>query len=129
MTNFQVFTILAPGDVRALEVANRAGQWISAPPKPGTFIVNVGDQLQAWTNDLYVSTRHRVMNYSGQERYSIPFFFSANWETVIEPIPELIKGDHVARYPSITAGKVCVKFCRMLQRVLMWFVRTRCTKI
>jgi isopenicillin N synthase-like dioxygenase len=62
----------------------RDGYWISAPPKKGCFIVNVGDQLQAWSNDLYVSTLHRVLNYSGQERYSVPFFFSANYETVIE---------------------------------------------
>jgi isopenicillin N synthase-like dioxygenase len=79
-----VFTVLAPGDVRALEVMSRDGYWISAPPKEGCFIVNVGDQLQAWSNDLYVSTLHRVLNYSGVERYSVPFFFSANFETVIE---------------------------------------------
>src|SRR6187402_2467703 len=79
-----VFTVLAPGDVRALEVLSRSGYWISAPPIDGCFIVNVGDQLQAWSNDLYVSTLHRVLNYSGVERYSVPFFFSANFETVIE---------------------------------------------
>lgn len=42
----QVFTILAPGEVRALEVLNKNGYWISAPPKKGCFVVNVGDQLQ-----------------------------------------------------------------------------------
>lgn len=36
-----VSTILAPDEVRALEVANRDGQWISAPPRPGCFIINV----------------------------------------------------------------------------------------
>lgn len=41
-----VFTVLAPGEVRALEVLNKNGQWVSAPPKPGCFIVNIGDQLQ-----------------------------------------------------------------------------------
>ncbi|KAK1456583.1 2OG-Fe(II)oxygenase [Colletotrichum melonis] len=101
-----VFTILAPGPVRALEVANKAGEWISAPPKPGTFIVNVGDQLQAFTNDLYISTRHRVMNYTGQERYAIPFFFSTNFETVIKPIPELLTGDQVAKNRQVSAGQV-----------------------
>lgn len=101
-----VFTILASGPVRALEVANKAGEWISAPPKPGAFIVNVGDQLQAFTNDLYISTRHRVMNYTGQERYAVPFFFSTNFETVIKPIPELITGNQLARYPEVTAGQV-----------------------
>lgn len=43
-----VLTFLAPGNVRALEVLNREGQWISAPPIEGTFVVNVGDQLQRY---------------------------------------------------------------------------------
>ncbi|KIV81242.1 hypothetical protein PV11_08668 [Exophiala sideris] len=73
-TDSEFFTILASGPVRALEVANKSGQWISAPPKAGTFIVNVGDQLQVFSNDLYVSTRHRVMNYTCEEQYSVPFF-------------------------------------------------------
>lgn len=113
----EVFTVLAPGSVRALEVANRQGQWISAPPRPGTFIVNVGDQLQAMTNNFYVSTRHRVMNYTGQERYSIPFFFSANWETVIQPLPELVAqgddGKQGSGFPHISAGKVCMRNFRV----------------
>jgi isopenicillin N synthase-like dioxygenase len=106
-----VFTVLAPGTVRALEVMNRDGQWISAPPRPGCFIVNVGDQLQSWTNDLYVSTRHRVQNFSGEERYSIPFFFSANFETVIEPIPELVGDGKAAKHSPLTAGKVSNILC------------------
>lgn len=102
----KVFTILAPGPVRALEVANKHNQWISAPPRRGAFIFNVGDQLQVYTNDLYISTRHRVMNYSGEERYAVPFFFLPNYETMIEPIPQLLTGHHTAKYPSIPAGQV-----------------------
>ncbi|KAL6413299.1 putative gibberellin 3-beta [Ilyonectria robusta] len=104
-TDSEFFTILAPGPVRALEVLNKSGKWVSAPPKQGTFIVNVGDQLQAVTNDLYISTRHRVMNYTGEERYAVPFFFSPNYETVIKPIPELITGAYVSNYPPVSAGK------------------------
>ncbi|RDW69867.1 hypothetical protein BP6252_08887 [Coleophoma cylindrospora] len=101
-----VFTILAPGDVPALEVLNRDGYWISAPPINGCFIVNVGDQLQRMTNNLYISTKHRVMNYSGKERYSVPFFFSVNWETVIEPIQELLQEGDSAEAANVTAGQM-----------------------
>ncbi|KAK1497214.1 2OG-Fe(II)oxygenase superfamily protein [Colletotrichum tamarilloi] len=116
-TDSEFFTILAPGPVRALEVVNKAGEWISAPPKPGTFIVNVGDQLQAFTNDLYISTRHRVMNYTGQQRYAIPFFFSTNFETVIKPIPELLTGDQVARNRQVSAGQMYKENMTSLHRI------------
>lgn len=33
-------------DVRALEVLNKNGYWVSAPPRKGCCIVNVGNQLQ-----------------------------------------------------------------------------------
>lgn len=71
--------------------------------------MNVGDQLQAVTNDLYISTRHRVLNYTGEERYAVPFFFSPKYETVIKPIPELITGAHVSNYPPVSAGKVSLE--------------------
>ncbi|KAF2653869.1 Clavaminate synthase-like protein [Lophiostoma macrostomum CBS 122681] len=69
-------------------------------------IVNIGDQLQSWTNGLYVSTFHRVLNYSGEERYSIPFFFSANFETVIKPIEKFVPAGSTVEYEDITAGEM-----------------------
>ncbi|KUL89330.1 hypothetical protein ZTR_03669 [Talaromyces verruculosus] len=105
-TDSEFFTVLAPGEVRALEVLNKNGQWVSAPPKPGCFIVNIGDQLQQWTNGYYISTFHRVLNYSGEERYSIPFFYSANFETVIKPIEKFVPPGTEIEYEDITAGEM-----------------------
>ena len=36
---------------------------------PGALICNIGDCLMRWTNDVYVSTPHRVVNPVGRERF------------------------------------------------------------
>ena len=54
-------------------VRNRQGIWIDSPYMKDSFVMNFGDMLQRWSNGLFVSTPHRVINTSGQERYSCPF--------------------------------------------------------
>ncbi len=49
MTDYGVLTILGQDDVGGLEVLTKDGQWIAAPPIPGTFVVNIGDMLETWT--------------------------------------------------------------------------------
>ena len=56
------------------------------PTYSGTFVVNLGDCLQAWTKGLYRATRHRVRHSTKTDRYSIPLFFEPSQECIIEPI-------------------------------------------
>ena len=44
-TDIEAFTILCQGTQPALQILNVEGQWIQAPPVPGTFVVNIGDML------------------------------------------------------------------------------------
>jgi len=110
-TDFEMFTILATDDIPALQVRNRQGNWIQAiPPMPGCFIVNVADFFQRLTNDLYISTPHRVKNeHPGpdgklRERYSIPFFFSINYDALVDTLPTCIDESRPKKYEPITAG-------------------------
>lgn len=103
-SDYECFTILSTDDVPALQVLNSAGQWIMAPPLPGCFIVNVGDLMARWTNGYFASTVHRAINRSGRSRYSIPFFFGTNSETLIEVLPTCSGPNRPARYPAITTG-------------------------
>jgi isopenicillin N synthase-like dioxygenase len=103
-TDYGNLTLLATDDVGGLEVRTRAGQWIEAPVVPGAFIVNIGDCLMRWTNDVYVSTPHRVVNRSERERYSIAFFYDPNPDAMVETIPSCVGEGEVVRYPPILAA-------------------------
>ena len=83
-TDFGVLTVLNQDNVGGLQVQNRDGEWIEAPPIEGTLIVNVADLLSRWTNGAYVSTPHRVINSSGRERLSLVLAFDPNPETLID---------------------------------------------
>ncbi len=84
-TDFGVLTLLLQDMNGGLQVQNRSGEWIEAPPIPGTLVCNIGDLLQLWTNDRFISTLHRVVNRSGKARYSIPVFFDPNSDTLVDP--------------------------------------------
>jgi isopenicillin N synthase-like dioxygenase len=103
-TDYGNLTLLATDEVGGLEVRTRAGQWIEAPVLAGAFIVNIGDCLMRWTNDVYVSTSHRVVNRSARERYSIAFFFDPNPEAMVETIPSCVREGEITRYPPILAA-------------------------
>ena len=108
-TDMECFTILANGGP-GLQVMNARDEWVEAPPIPGTFVVNVGDLLQAWTNGRFKSTMHRVVN-TGRERFSMPFFFAVDYEVIVEPLPQFVSETYPPRYEPIQAGHHIASFC------------------
>ena len=78
--------------------------WVEAPPVEGAFVVNIGDCLEAWTGGLFKATQHRVVNL-GKERYSLPLFFSVDFETKIQPLPEFSTEESRDRYPAFKSGE------------------------
>mgnify|MGYP000918287800 CR=1 FL=1 len=103
-TDYGNITLLATDAAGGLEVRRRDGTWLSAPPIPGTFIINIGDCLMRWTNDVYVSTPHRVVNRQGRERTSIAFFLDPNPDAVVEAIPGCVPAGASPLYPAIRAS-------------------------
>lgn len=104
-TDYGCVTLLATDGVGGLEVRTRDGQWIAAPHMPGTFICNIGDCLMRWTNDIYVSTPHRVVSPAGRERYSVAFFLDPNPDADIACLPGCATPDRPARYEPVRADR------------------------
>lgn len=101
-TDYGNLTLLATDGVAGLMVRTRAGEWIKAPTVPGALLCNIGDCLMRWTNDVYVSTPHRVVSPT-RDRYSVVFFLDPNPEALVACLPTCLE-DGVAKYPPVVAA-------------------------
>ncbi|KAJ0406732.1 hypothetical protein P43SY_004557 [Pythium insidiosum] len=85
-TDYGLITLLSTDDNPGLQIWHE-GRWIDVPPRQDAFIVNIGDMGERWTNGRFRSTRHRVVNVTGAERFSVPFFYEPNFTCRVECFP------------------------------------------
>lgn len=108
-TDYGSLTILLPqAGSHGLEIRATDGRWISVPPIPGAFVINIGDLMARWTNDRWVSTLHRVVNppeETGRERrQSFAFFHQPNWHAEISCLPSCLQDGGRAKYETVRSG-------------------------
>ena len=100
-TDYGFLTLLAQDRHGGLELKHRDGSWLSAPPRDGALVINLGDMFERLTRGRFRSAPHRVINRSGQPRLSFPLFFDPDFAATIEPLPTLASetARHVADAP------------------------------
>jgi isopenicillin N synthase-like dioxygenase len=76
------------GNEPGLEVLSQNGEWLSAPPVDGTFVVNFGNAFEAATEGAVKATVHRVKAPTRNDRYSIPFFMGLPLDLTVSHIRE-----------------------------------------
>jgi isopenicillin N synthase-like dioxygenase len=109
-TDYGAVTVLLPDAVPGLQVLSRQGEWVDVTAPAGAFVCNIGDLMQRWTNDRWISTMHRVVNpprevAAGNRRLSIPFFHQPNYDAPIECLPSCCGPDNPPRYRPVTSGQ------------------------
>jgi isopenicillin N synthase-like dioxygenase len=112
-TDWGSVTMLLQDESGGLEVRNTDGSWIRAKPIPGTFVVNLGDMMRRWTNDIYHSTLHRVLNQSNRDRYSVATFFNPNYFYNVQCLPTCLPERGEPRYAPCTVGEHITEMFRI----------------
>lgn len=110
-TDFGSLTLLMtenrPGGLQVMGLDER---WHDIVPLPGAFIVNIGDLMARWTNDIWRSTLHRVVNPPADagpdaRRLSIVYFHTPNYDAEVSCMETFLEKGHKAKYVPVLAGE------------------------
>ena len=105
-SDYGCLTMVCQKDIPGLQVLNKQeNRWLNVPVIEDSLIVNIGDMLQRWSNNTYMSTPHRVVNSSEYSRYSLAFFYDPNYDALLECIPSCRNQQSPALYPPMRAGE------------------------
>ena len=103
--DYEIFTTVWQSPQPGLQVKGVGGDWIEVTPIDGTFVINLGNLMQRWSNDLFLSRPHRVVNLTQEHRYSLVQFFGVDYDAAIDAFPTCKSEQNPARYPVISCGK------------------------
>jgi isopenicillin N synthase-like dioxygenase len=105
-TDYGCLTLLFTDGTPGLEVELPSKQWEKLTAKKNEIIVNFGDMLEIWSNKKIKAKPHRVLG-SNKERFSIPFFFNPQYDTVISESKNILAGEYLSqRYDATYIHKI-----------------------
>lgn len=108
-------TIVYQDDIGGLQVRSKDGRWLDISPREGILVVNIGDMLQAWSNDKLISSEHRVVLKQPAQRFSLAFFWSFEDEKEILAPDDVVGEGNVRMYTPFVSSDY-VKFRESTER-------------
>lgn len=87
-------------DVSGLQLFDRdKDEWVDVPVVENSIVLNVADMFARWSNDIFKSTPHRVVNVDmTRSRYSMPYFVDPGRNVMIKNLTNIPD-----KYPPISA--------------------------
>ncbi|XP_073156998.1 probable 2-oxoglutarate-dependent dioxygenase SLC1 [Henckelia pumila] len=96
-SDYGFLTLLLQDEVKGLQIHHR-DKWLTVKPVPGSFVVNVGDHLEIFSNGRYKSVLHRVLVNNTKYRVSVASLHSLPFTSTVRPSPKLISDGSPRRY-------------------------------
>ena len=93
-----LLSFILQDDQSGLEVQTKNGL-IPAAPIPGTYVMNLGQMMQAASGGYLKATPHRVQSPpTGKQRLSLAYFFNPRLESVFAPValPQALRDEMAA---------------------------------
>ncbi|KAL5792396.1 hypothetical protein ACOSP7_000990 [Xanthoceras sorbifolium] len=103
-TDMSCVTIVYQDKIGGLQVRSKEGRWMDISPCEGTLVVNVGDMLQAWSNEKFRSSEHRVVLKQPVNRMSLAFFWCFEDEKMISAPHEVVGQGNTRLYESFVCS-------------------------
>lgn len=100
-TDPQVISVVR-SNTSGLQIALKDGTWVSVPPDPYSFFINVDDSLQVMTNGRFRSVKHRVIADGLDERMSMVYFGGLPLSQKIAPLSSLMEEGEESLYKEFT---------------------------
>ncbi|XP_010527892.1 PREDICTED: protein DMR6-LIKE OXYGENASE 1-like [Tarenaya hassleriana] len=88
-SDYGFLTLLLQDDVEGLQILS-GDDWLTVDPIPGSFVVNVGDHLEIFSNGRYKSVLHRVLVNSCKPRISVASLHSFPTNSTVKPWPKIV---------------------------------------
>ncbi|KAL5740924.1 hypothetical protein ACOSQ2_030104 [Xanthoceras sorbifolium] len=96
-SDYGFLTLLLQDHVQGLQIQHK-DKWVTVQPIPNSFVVNVGDHLEIFSNGRYKSVLHRVLVNSAKSRISVASLHALPMESTVRPSPALIDKANPRRY-------------------------------